>query len=304
LVCLLAAPSAWGQTDQERAGARAAARDGIEAYNAGNFEESLRLLERAESLVHAPTHLLFIARSRVKLGKLVEAREAYKKIITENLPANAPKAFLSAQEEAPVELTEIEARIAKLKVEVTGPDDPKLEGLVVTSNGTQMSDALVGLTVPANPGKAEVTASANGMLPSTKTVTLDEGGSGSVKLELEVDPNAATSGGEPEPAPADEPGEPDVEPTAEGPNTKRTVGWITVGSGTAIALAGGVFGALSFADLSAAKNDEDLCGPEKSCTQDGLDKVDGAQTKALIADISMGVGIAAIGVGTFLILTR
>src|SRR5690348_5663659 len=64
-------------TDQERAGARSAASEGIQAFQDGQTEKALKLLEQAESIVHAPTHLLFIALSRAKLGKLVEAREAY-----------------------------------------------------------------------------------------------------------------------------------------------------------------------------------------------------------------------------------
>ncbi|MGC4065119.1 MAG: hypothetical protein QM784_10830 [Polyangiaceae bacterium] len=65
---------------------------------------------RAEKLVHAPTHLLYIARSNVKLGYLVRAQEAYQQLIREQLGASAPQAFRDAQGAAERELAESRRR--------------------------------------------------------------------------------------------------------------------------------------------------------------------------------------------------
>lgn len=299
--CTLMEP-AMAQTDQDRAGARAAAGEGIQAFQEGKYEEALRLLERAQSLVDAPTHLLFIARSQVKLGKLVEAREAYKKIITANLPDDAPKAFLQAQEAAPVELAEIEARLAKIRIDVAAKGGEELVDLVVTLNGVPMSSALVGVSVPANPGKNEISVSARGMLPVTRTVELTEGGSDKLEISLVVDPNAPTEPSA-EPAEESEPADESSPSEPQGPNRKRTAGFVTLGVGAAVTITGGVFGALSLSQLGKAKSDESLCGADKQCTPDGRDDVDSAQTKALVADIALGVGLVAVGVGTYLVLT-
>src|SRR5262245_24282354 len=52
--CLtFSASHADAQTDQERAGARAAANQGVTAYEAGNYKDALSFMERAENLVHA-----------------------------------------------------------------------------------------------------------------------------------------------------------------------------------------------------------------------------------------------------------
>src|SRR6185503_12180093 len=87
---LAVAPDAFAQTDQQRADARAAATDGAVAFQASRWAEALDLFQRAESLVHAPPHVLYIARSQVKLGHLVEAREAYRKLTSETLAPTAP----------------------------------------------------------------------------------------------------------------------------------------------------------------------------------------------------------------------
>src|SRR5262245_168260 len=88
---------AAAQTDEQRAAARAVATEGAAAFNQGRFKDAVDLFTRAEALVHAPPHLLFLARAHAKLGQFVKAREAYMKILKEQLTANAPPAFRNAQ---------------------------------------------------------------------------------------------------------------------------------------------------------------------------------------------------------------
>src|SRR5579862_1437501 len=89
--------TASAQTDEARAAARAAATEGLHALQEGRFKDAVDLCTRAESLMHAPTHLLLIARAQAKLGNLVEAQEAYIKIERDHLAPNAPRAFMDAQ---------------------------------------------------------------------------------------------------------------------------------------------------------------------------------------------------------------
>src|SRR5262245_32455278 len=90
-------PPALAQSDEQRAGARTLATEGAAAFNEGRFKDAVDLFSKAESLVHAPPHLLFMARAHAKLGHFVKAREAYWKIIKEPLAPNAPQAFKDAQ---------------------------------------------------------------------------------------------------------------------------------------------------------------------------------------------------------------
>src|SRR6185436_19113937 len=111
---------AQAQSDQERAGARAAATEGLSAMSQQRWADAVDLFQRAESLVHAPTHLLYLARAYVKLGKLVQGREAYIKTTKENLAPTAPQPFRDAQVEAGRELAALEPRLAYITVKVQG----------------------------------------------------------------------------------------------------------------------------------------------------------------------------------------
>src|SRR3954453_35629 len=93
----LAEPSALAQSDDDRAGARVAATEGVKALNEKRFAEAADLFSRAESLVHSPVHLLYLARAQEKLGRLVQARENYTKITREKYAPDAPDAFRQAQ---------------------------------------------------------------------------------------------------------------------------------------------------------------------------------------------------------------
>src|SRR5258706_13864956 len=124
--CLLGfSTQALAQSDEQRAGARTLATEGAQAFNEGRFKDAVDLFTKAESLVHAPPHLLFMARAHAKLGQFVKAREAYLKIIKEQLAPNAPQAFRDAQSAADEERKQVEPHIGKLLVKVEGADAAK-----------------------------------------------------------------------------------------------------------------------------------------------------------------------------------
>src|SRR5215216_760448 len=117
---MITAPSARAQTREQKAGARAAADAGGDAFDAGKYAEAADLFERAERLVHAPPHLLYAARAHVKLGHLVEARELYLSLTRERLPDSTPRAFRDAQQMGEKELADVEPRLPYVSVVVQG----------------------------------------------------------------------------------------------------------------------------------------------------------------------------------------
>jgi hypothetical protein len=147
---LLVGPSpVWAQTTEERAGARAAADQGYDAFKAERWSDAIDLFGRAESLVHSPTHLIFLARSHAKLGNLLEAKEAYLALLRE--PATTSAQVRKFRSEAEQELAEIEPRIPYVTVEIRGlsPSD----AFEVTQDGRPLPRALVGVARPVNPGE-------------------------------------------------------------------------------------------------------------------------------------------------------
>lgn len=288
-------PEAMAQTDRERAAARSSAKEGIAAYRKQNYEEALRYLRNAESVVHAPTHLLFIARSQVGLGQFVEALESYQKIAVEKLPNNAPEAFVKAKEAAIAEMPAVEARIGKLVLEVSSSDGSDLQNLVVTLDGANLPSAFIGTPTPVNPGKVKIAVAADGMQTYESEIEVGEGREEEVVVSLE--PGSGPS--ETIIAAPDTP-----EPGAEASGTGRsTTGWAFLVSGGAVLGTGAVLGALSLKQVGKARSDDALCGRDDQCTDDGWDEVESARLKAIVGDISMGVGLAAVGVGIYLLAT-
>ncbi|HET7538617.1 MAG TPA: hypothetical protein VFK05_02050 [Polyangiaceae bacterium] len=191
ILAVIPAP-AIAQTDAERAGARSAAMAGLEAYSAGKYEQALDFFGRAESVMHAPTHQLYLARASAKLGRLVSAREYYLKLTQERLPPSASKPFRDAQAAGDKELAELEPRLPYVSVVVQGANARDVQ---VTRDTEQLPQGLLGVPHPEDPGTHTFRATATGMESAPSTILLKEGAHETVLLTL--NPVASTEPGQP-----------------------------------------------------------------------------------------------------------
>jgi hypothetical protein len=287
VLALLWTSSAGAQTDEQRASARAAAKEGIKAFEEGRYEEALDYCKRAEAIMHAPTHLLLIARADAKLGRLVEAQEAYIRIQREHLAADAPAAFVEAQQKATEEQAAIAPRVPSLTVQLEGGT---ASDVTVTLDGKTLSSALVGLASPIDPG--EHTLSAGGFTRAADPVTIKIAEGAKQTITLALRPVAgAPIGGSPE-------------PSAEAPRTNsglRIGGWVGVGVGVVGLAVGTVFVVKNHANRSDANA---LCGfsgcPESKRSEvTSLDN--SANSAATIAWVSYGIGAAGVATGVVLL---
>jgi hypothetical protein len=198
--CLLGSVSpALAQSDEQRAGARSLATEGAAAFNEGRYKDAVDLFVKAESLMHAPPHLLFAARAHAKLGQFVKAREAYMKVVKEQLAPNAPQAFRDAQTAAEEERKQVEPHIGRLTVKVEGADGAK--DLVVAVDGQPIPSVLLGVPQPMDPGDHTITATATGFKAAPVTASLKDAGIGAVTIKMEVD-NSVPPPGAPAPGAA------------------------------------------------------------------------------------------------------
>jgi hypothetical protein len=299
--------SAGAQTEEERAGARAAATEGAKAFRDEQWQDAVDLFQRAESLVHAPPHLLYMARAHEKLGNLVKARELYNKITREKLAPGSPDAFRQAQVDAAEGLKGIEPRLARLTVKVEGPADVSYQ---VAMDGEEVPSALVGIARPVDPGDHEITVSAKGYKAEPATVTLGEGGSDTVTLRLVEDPSAAAAtpaGGAEEqvrtPATASTPTTP-AEPTHDakgGANGMRVGSFVALGVGVVGIGVGTAFGLKSRTNRSDADALEEEfladCGDACSRSDPRAREIDDLDDEAKSAQTLSAVGFAVGGVG-------
>jgi hypothetical protein len=187
LGCLARAPDGLCQSADDRVGARAAAAEGARAFSEKRWADSVDLFKRAESLVHAPPHLLYMARGQAELGLLVESRENYLSIIHEDLKADAPQVFRAAKDSAAKEVNAVEARLAYVTLTIKG-DVPK--DIALTQDGAHVSAALLGVPRPVNPGAHRFDAQAKG-LAGTASLTIKETERQKVVLELTPSNTAA-----------------------------------------------------------------------------------------------------------------
>jgi hypothetical protein len=316
----------WAQTEMERAGAREAAKEGGTAFAEKRWSAAVDLFTRAESLVHAPPHLLYIARASANMGQLVKARENYLKITREKIPAGAPKAFIEAQTSANKELTELEPRLPSVKAAVSGGEGKIVK---VTMDGKEIAAALVGLTMPVDPGDHTFKATADGMASDDMRVSVKEGAKESVALALK--PSGAATAGPPPvsaapppavgavapapgPAPAPVTGgpAPATETPAQGSRGTglRVAGYTVAGVG----LLGIGAGALFMASSSSKTKDADAlytqygCGPTGGgpCTPANQSEVksldDKSNSAKTLAMVSFAAGGVAIATGVVLVL--
>jgi hypothetical protein len=306
--------TASAQTDEQRAGARTLATEGAAAFNEGRYKDAVDLFIKAESLVHAPPHLLFMARSHAKLGQFVRAREAYMKIVKEQLPPNAPQAFRDAQTTAEEERKQVEPHIGRLTIKVEGADAAK--DLSVAVDGQPVSAVLLGVPQPIDPGTHTITASATGFKAQPASVTLKDAGQASVILKLEPDGSApppvaapagaapATTGGVVSTLPNEPPS--DTGAPSGGNSGMRIGSYVAFGVGAVGVALGTVFVLQSSSKRKDADKEAEACPCEKGTPIAekiaGLDDdARSAQTLGIVGYVVGGLGVAT-GV-TLLILS-
>src|SRR5258708_11067432 len=171
-------------TAADRATARTLAQEGQQALESKNYAIAIDKFSRADSLVHAPTLLLGLARAQVGLGRLVESQESYNRIIRDGVPAGSPHSWTKALEDANKEVAALPARLPWVTITVLGPTNPE-----VIIGSTPLPIPSLGVKRPVNPGGHTIKVSAEGYLPTEKSISLSEGQALTVNLELEQAPN-------------------------------------------------------------------------------------------------------------------
>jgi tetratricopeptide (TPR) repeat protein len=302
--CPSFAGTAAAQSDNDRAAARAAAEAGDTAYRAGRYQEAADYFERAEHMVHAPTLLLFLARSHARLGHYVRAREAYIRVTREAIDANSPAVFRDAVDAARHELPDVDARIPTVVITVDGAPQNVLH---VTVDGTAVPSAALGLPYPLDPGPHQVQVGADGREPVARDFALRDSEHGQVHLVLGP-PRVLPEGPVPSPAmTTNAPSAPPSHPADTGSqeshsNVKRIGAYVGFGVGAIGVTLGTVFLVQRLGKNADADKAFDACAKGgKSCNditqQHAISSLDkdaaSAGTLSVVSYALGGVGIAA-----------
>lgn len=288
----------------ETAAARALAVEGVKLAQTEHCEQALEKLEPAEKLKHSPVVLRHVGECQVKVGRWVEGSESLRKLLREQMPADASPAVAEAYQSAATTLHDIKPRIPNMKIVLNAPADADF---TLKVDGKEVADSVVGIALPTDPGEHEIEATAPGFLKVTSSIKLVPSASAFVTLDLKRDPNApklvkasaggAATGAEPahsSPAPI-----PPAKHVDQGSNTGKVLGY------TSYALAAASLG-VGIAFGQSAMNDEKALRatcPNRVCTESQKDALDSAQTKGTISTIAFVTAGAGVTLGTILLLS-
>ncbi len=154
----------------------------------------------------------------------------------------------------------------------------------VTIDGTVVAETLDGRPMVLDPGAHKLRFD-HGTAPAIEQTIVVQQGVKNRPVEVSFAPDSPPTTTAPPPPPA--------KPPDRG---TPVVGYIIGGVGV---LALGSFAVFGLMGKAEADEYDDTCAPTKTCDED---EVDGTRTKLLVADVSLVVGIAALGVGVGLVL--
>ncbi len=197
------------------------------------------------------------------------------------------------------QITALEPLLSRLTIQVPAEVAliPKLQ---VRRDAVVVSQPAWGVPVPVDPGDHVIEATAPDREPWTGHVTVD---ANSDKKEIAVPlldkQAAATPPVDETPTPSPAPAETPIERHRAFP--MRPVGLVVGGAGIVSLALGSYFGATAISKSSDAKK---LCPPSSPCGNAGaVSENNDAKSDALISDITVIAGVAAIGTGLFMFLT-
>jgi hypothetical protein len=297
----LATPPLAAQSDGDRATARALGGDGQQALDNKDYKTAEDRFRRADSLVHAPTLMLGLARALAGGGKYVEAQETYNRIIREGLPPSASDTFKKALADAKKEVDAVSPKVGGATIRVHSAAGADVPNAKVVLDGTPVNTASLGVRRAIDPGTHVLQVSADGLKPAEVKFDVAEGGNVETPVTLEADLSAAQppSVQPPAIAPAGEVAPVTASSTASG--GRKVLPWMAFGVGGAGLAVGAVTGFIAMGKHSDIANQ--CLG--QSCTYLGAQgDIDSYHTVATISTIGFIVGGVGVAAGVVLLVTQ
>jgi len=247
----------------------------------GDYPTACPKLVESQRLDPGGGTLLNIGLCREKEGKLASAWLAYNDALSQSIK----DARADREATARSRIAAIGDLLSKVTVLVP-PGIAKLEGLELKLDETPLRPASWGVPTPIDKGEHTLVVRALGKLPfEAKLLVRADGDKTSVTVEPLAD------------APIVVPLQHD-QPSTSPPASYRPVAYALGGAGLASALAGVVMGVLA---INRRASSDTEC-PNNHCTQRGVELNDQAKGLAWASNITVGIGIAAIGTGVVLFL--
>jgi len=268
-LCARQSPAA-AQDATELKKARAQFQQATELEQAKNWTAALQAFREVGQVRMTAQVRFHIAVCEEGLGRLVAALGGYELALTD--ANNVGPDFKAEVEE---NVSKLRARIPKLVIE----RGEGAKAAAIELDGVAVGDSSVGVEVPLDPGPHAVTAKAPNHKPFDTNVTLTEEQTTHLEVKLEEIPPEQLQGAAGAPRPEKPP--------------SKVVPFVIGGVGGVSLIGSGVLFGLR---QSTLKELEGACGPDgKHCPQSKQSRYDDLKFYHYGAEVTLGVGIAAVG---------
>jgi hypothetical protein len=262
---------ALSQTSEELDRARIQFQEALSLEVAGDFSSALTKLQLVAKVKLTPQVRYHLARCKEHLGRLTEALGDYRVAATEARENN-----LEDVGEFERALAELEARVPRIKLHLNGVST----NARVELDGVSLGSAVLGDTIPVDPGIRRVTLHESGFLSRTIEVNAIEGRI----VEVQLQGNVLA------PKPKPEPRSPPLKVGSAPVWPYVTAGVGAVGVGTSIAF---------FVARNHALSDLERECTNKICPEGLRSTWERGKFASWAAPTSLVVGIAAIGISVW-----
>jgi hypothetical protein len=270
LLCTAPAP-AWAGAADPAAEAKELFQQARAALKLGEHAEALVLLRKSHRRFPKPGTLLNMAECEDRLGLIASAYQHFQELTT-MLPAD-DKRFSLAQKRA----AELEPWVPRLRIDLASGVPTSTS---VIRDRTEVGPSSLGVELPVDPGEHVIVVTAPGRAERLYRVKLGEGARENMKVE---------------------PGQKIAKDTAKPVHGPPTAGIVLASVGGLALIVGGVTGGLAIAKKNEVAV---LCPQQKQCSPLGLTVEATGKGFATASTAAFAVGLSALGVGTYLVLSN
>ncbi len=262
-------------------------RQGRADYLAKQYDAAVRALSQSLALVESPKSALLLGHSLREAGQPAAAMMAYERTISIARARPDVSVYQAELDDARKWSATLKEELAELVVAVPKGARVTVAGAAITTTPQSATEDVARAW--RTPGPVEVTANHRGR-EETQRAELPKGRPTAMAFRLEEAPRASPPGTS-------------APPTRGEPGADRTPLWVPAGVMTGVGLVGmGLF--TGFAVSAQAKLDDltERCGPR--CPESERPLADEGERDMLIANVSLGLGAAALATGTILFIVE
>jgi hypothetical protein len=287
-----AAPAVSLASEGNKAAAEALFNEGRTLMAAGKYADAIGKLKASQDLDPGLGTLLNLAECYERTGKSATAWAQYREIASLARQQGSKEREALAEQKSKA----LEPKLSKLSISLQQGADAQT--LTITRDGTTVSSAELGVAIPVDPGKHDVTVTAPGKEKWSTTVDVGEGGqTENIEIPLLAD---SSSGG----TVAAGAGATTTTPAADKPSdgsTQRTLGIVAGGIGLVGIGVGTFMGVKASSSWSDAK--KECTAFPNQCTAKGVSLHDDASSQATLSTVGFIVGGVGLAAGAVLFFT-